>query len=357
MKDLLENKMFKIFIGAIILVILIITIVGILVSGKGKTISAENLSSAAKAYYEKNPALLPKENYDSTTVPLSTLISMGYISSDKEGATCPSYVMVTNMNGTYSYTPFIKCNNSSTNNTTSLMSKLTASMTKTGSGFYNVDGKYIFRGENPNNYVSFGNALWRIIGLDENNNIKMIYSDIYVDYNEWDNRYNKDIGKDRGINDYISNESSRLKEYLNSFFITNTSGKNFTATQISRMVKFNTCIGKADLSTGNINICDEKTTERVSTLTIEDYMSASLDESCSINETINCRNYNFLNASGWTITAYSGNTYQAYFIDKNKGIYPSDTYIRAAVKPVIALKNDVTYAKGSGTYNDPYMIG
>ena len=357
MKDLLDNKMFKVFIGAIILIIVIIIVVGVIVSGKGKTISAENLSSAAKAYYEKNPALLPRENYDSTTVSLSTLISMGYISSDKEGASCPSYVMVTNMNGTYSYTPFIKCNNSGTNNATSLMSKLTASMTKTGSGFYNVDGKFIFRGENPNNYVSFGNTLWRILGLDENNNIKMIYSDIYVDYYEWDNRYNKDIESDRGINDYITNERSRLKEYLDSFFVTNTNGKTFTAEQISRTVKFKTCTGKADLSSGSINVCNDTTTDRVSTLTVEDYINASLDESCSVNETINCRNYNFLNSSGWTITAYNGNTHQAYFIDKNKGVYPLDTHIRSAVRPVIALKNDVVYAKGSGTYNDPYMIG
>lgn len=357
MKDLLENKMFKVFIGAIILVILIIIIVGVIVSGKGKTISAENLTTAAKAYYEKNPALLPRDNYDSTTVPLSTLISMGYISGDKEGSTCPSYVMVTNMNGTYEYTPFIKCNESTTNNSTSLMSKLTANMTKTGSGFYNVDGKFIFRGENPNNYVSFGNTLWRILGLDENNNIKMIYSDIYVDYYEWDNRYNKDVENDKGINDYITNERSRIKEYLDSFFTGNTNGKTFTANQISRTVKFKTCTGKADLSSGNINICDETTTDRVSTLTVLDYINASLDESCSVSDTMNCRNYNFLNTSGWTITAYNGNSYQSYFIDKNKGIYPADTYIRAAVRPVIALKNDVVYAKGSGTYTDPYMIG
>ena len=52
MKDLLENKMFKVFIGAIILIIVIMVIVGVLVSGKGKTLSAENLTTAAKAYYE-----------------------------------------------------------------------------------------------------------------------------------------------------------------------------------------------------------------------------------------------------------------------------------------------------------------
>lgn len=356
MKDLLENKMFKVFIGAIILIILIIVIVIVVVSNQTKSLTATDIANAAKAYYEKNPALLPKENYDSATVSVSTLVANGYISSDKEGATCPSYAMVTNMNGTYSYTPFIRCN-TNTATTTTLMSKLTANMTNTGSGFYNDNGKFIFKGENPNNYVKFGDLLWRIIGLDENNNIKMIYSDVYIDYYEWDNRYNIDVHEDKGINEYVSSEKSRIKEYLDTFFSNELNIDKFTAERIARTTKFNTCIGKADITTGNINICNETINSRIATLTIDDYLNASLDDLCSIDNTVNCRNYNYLNLDGWTINATSANTYQAYFIDKDKGLYAVDTYIRAAVRPVIALKNDVIYASGSGTMLDPYMIG
>ena len=355
MKNLLENKMFKVFIGVILLVILIIIIAIVLISGQNKTLTEQDLINGANAYYLKNPALLPKENYDSVTVQLSTLISGGYISSEKEGSTCPSYVMVTNMNGTYSYTPFIKCTQDNTP-ATSLMSKLTADMTNNGSGFYNVNGKFIFRGENPNNYVKFGESLWRVIGLDEFNNIKMIYSDIYVDYYEWDNRYNKDVNEDKGINEFIGNEKSRLKEYLDSFFSLENNIDKYTAARIARTVKFNTCIGKVDITTGNINTCSETYNSRIATLTIDDYINASLDTACDINNTVNCRNYNFLNLDGWTINANSSNTYQAYFIDKDKGMYSIDTYIRGAVRPVIALKNDVTYVSGSGTQLDPFMI-
>lgn len=356
MKDLLENKMFKVFIAVILLVIVIIIIAIVLISGKNKTLSEQDLINAANSYYQKNPALLPKENYDSTTVQLSTLISSGYISNEKEGSTCPTYVIVTNMNGTYSYTPIIKCATNNTN-TTSLMSKLTAGITTTGSGLYNDNGKFIFKGENPNNYVRFGESLWRIIGLDENNSIKMIYSDIYVDYYEWDNRYNNDVNKDKGINDYIGNEKSRIKEYLDSFFSNENNINKYNAARIARTTKFNTCIGKVDINLGNINTCSETINSRIATLTIDDYINASLDSLCNINNTVNCRNYNFLNLDGWTINANSSNTYQAYFIDKDKGLYAVDTYIRAAVRPVIALKNDVTYVSGSGTQLDPYMIG
>lgn len=356
MKNLLENKMFKVFIGMILLIIIIIVIAIVLISGQNKTLTEQDLINGATSYYQKNPTLLPKENYDSVSVQLSALVSGGYISSEKEGSSCPSYVMVTNMNGTYSYTPFIKCNTDNSS-VTSLMSKITSSLTTNGSGLYNDNGKYIFKGENPNNYVRFGESLWRIIGLDEFNNIKMIYSDIYVDYYEWDNRYNKDVNQDKGINEFIGSEKSRLKEYLDSFFANQNNINKYTAARIARTAKFNTCIGKVDVSTGSINTCSETYNSRIATLTIDDYINASLDTLCSINNTINCRNYNFLNLDGWTINANSSNTYQAYFIDKDKGLYSIDTYIRGAVRPVIALKNDVTYVSGSGTQIDPYMIG
>ena len=360
MKELLENKSFKVFIGVILLVILIIIIAVVLVSSKNKSLTEQDLINGANAYYTKNPALLPKENYDSVSVQLSTLISNGIISNDKNISTCPIYVIVTNMNGTYSYTPVMNCADNNTANA-SLVSKITSNITTNGSGLYNSNGKFIFRGENPNNYVKFGESLWRIIGLDENNNIKMIYSDIYIDYYEWDNRYNKDVNQsgilDKGINNFVGNEKSRLKEYLDSFFANENNIEKFTAARIARTVKFNTCIGKANIESGNINICSDTYNSRISTITIDDYVNASLDSSCNFNDTMSCRNYNFLNLDGWTITANSSNTYQAYFIDKDEGIYTKDTYIRSAVRPVIALKNDVLYISGSGTMLDPYMIG
>ena len=349
MKDLLENKMFKVFIGMILLIILIIIIAILIINGKNKTLTGQDLINGATSYYQKNPALLPKENYDSVTVNLSTLVTGGYISSGKEGSTCPSYVIVTNMNGTYTYTPFIKCNNDNSN-ATSLMSKITASMTTTESGLYNYNGKYIFRGENPNNYVRFADSLWRIVGLDENNNIKMIYS-------EWENRYNKDVDRDKGVNDFIGSEKSRIKEYLDSFFANENNINKYTATHLARTTKFNTCISKIDVGNGSVNTCAETYNSRIATLTVDDYINASLDTACSINNTVNCRNYNFLNLDGWTINAYSGNSYQAYFIDKDKGLYEVDAYIRGAIRPVIALKNDVVYVSGSGTQIDPYIIG
>ena len=166
------------------------------------------------------------------------------------------------MNGNYSYTPVLMCNNGTTTNTT-LVNKLVSNLVTTGSGLYNDNGKYLFKGENPNNYVQFGESKWRIIGLDENNNIKMIYSDLYVQYQAWDDRYNKDVDKQNGINEYVGNEKSRIKEYLDTFFTNENNIEKFNAARISKTTKFTTCTGKADLENGNINICSDTLTERI----------------------------------------------------------------------------------------------
>lgn len=356
MKELLENKLFRVCLGAIVFIILIIIIVMLIVSGRNKTITEQSLSNAAKLYYERNTALLPRENYDSVSVSISTLIQNGYINKDAKGATCPSYVTVTNMNGNYSYTPFIMCSSGNTINTISLVNKIVSNQVTTGSGLYNDNGKYIFKGENPNNYVRFGESNWRIIGLDENNNIKMIYSDLYVQYQAWDDRYNKDIDKPNGINEYMSNEKSRIKEYLDNFFINENNIEKYTGGRVAKTTKHTVCVGKANLNSGDINICDETITERISTITIEDYVNASLDSSCNMLNTKNCQNYNFLNMSGWTINADSKDSHSVYYIDDEEGIQSAPAYIGKAIRPVITLKNDTIYVSGTGTQLDPFMI-
>ena len=48
---------------------------------------------------------------------------------------------------------------------------------KSGDGLYKdgyISDRYIYRGANPDNYVSFNNELWRIVSVDGNGNIQII---------------------------------------------------------------------------------------------------------------------------------------------------------------------------------------
>lgn len=353
MKNLDKNKTYKILGIAIIFIVVIIVIICIALGGKNKIINETNLSLAAQKYFKNNSTILPQNNYDSNTVSLATLISAGYINGESEGATCPSYVVVTKMNNDYTYTPFIKCNLSTT---PTLLSKVMASITTSGEGLYNYNGKYIFRGKDPNNYVKFGDTLWRIIGLDKNTNIKMIYSKGAVLYNFWDSKYNSTTDRQSGINDYINEEGkSNVKAYLEEYF--KEYPELFTGERIARMVKYDVCIGKANLASNSLNTCSKLLQNQlISIITAEDYLDASLDQTCTATNTKTCQNYNFLNQNGWTITANSQNSYEVYYTDNDEGLKLQSAYIQKAVRPVIALKNDVTYISGTGTAIDPYVI-
>lgn len=348
-KELMENKLFKICLLSIVALIVIIVIVALIAGSKGSRITEASLQNAAKSYLEKNPNMYPKDKYATTTIPISTLVSAGYISGKSDGASCPSYVTVINMGKTYGYSATLKCSNEATN---TLLSKLLLNQVTSGNGLYNSNGKYVFKGENPNNYVKFAESKWRIIGIDEANNIKMIYSDITTSdyYIKWDDRYNEEIKESKGINNF---EVSRLKEFLDNYIDNNQT--LFTAPRMMKLSKHSVCTGK--INEVDTNVCSSKVDNvYVSTITAQDYVNASLDSNCSISNSISCQNYNFLNKKSWTITAYKDNTYGAYYIDDTEGLQYGQAYLTRATLPVISLRSDTIYVSGTGTEADPFMI-
>lgn len=348
-KKLLGNKMMRLFMGAILFIIVLIIIIMIAVGGKAKAINENTLVNAAKRYLTSNSSLLPVDGI-STNVSLTTLISNGYLNSKMEGATCASYVTVSNVKGNYSYIPFIKCGNDS--DTLLLGDTLLKNVVTTGDGLYNYNNSYIYRGENPNNYVKLSNKLWRIVGFDKLNNIRIIYRDSDVDHEEWDDRYNTTTDDKNGINDY---ELSRVKEYLDGLFTSYP--EIYTNAVIARLTKTNICVGKVDISSNVVDSCS-KTIENAyaSIISVNDYVNASLDTSCTTANNKTCQNYNFLNKTSWTISGYSNDTINAYYIHSSNGLSLAKTYFSKSIYPVITLKNNIILVSGTGTKTDPYIV-
>lgn len=357
LKKLWNNKMMRTFILVIIGIIILI-IIAVMFIGKGsKNVTETSLVNAAKRYETNTANVLPLNEYDSRIISLSQLISSGYLESDDEGASCSSYVVVVKIGNDYEYTPHIKCNNESDSKL--LSNKILSNVTSSGSGLYRHNDTYIYRGDNPNNYVLLGGKKWRIVGFDNLNNIRIVYSDTAPDYQEWDDRYNIDVDKDDGINEY---NLSRIKDYLDNYLNTYGEGNDndeiiFTSKVKSKLAKSTICIGKIDLDSNNIDTCSSKLDNvTASVITATDYMNASLDTLCSTSNTKNCQNYNFLNRTGWTISAYSGDTVKTYFIDESNGLRLASSYIRKAIRPVVVLRSDTIYVSGNGTETDPYVI-
>ena len=85
----------------------------------------------------------------------------------------------------------IKCN------AENVKAKLLKVTTTQGDGLYKdkyEDGRYIYRGENPSNYIIFNNELWRIIALENDGTIKIIKNNILEKKLNYDDINNRDVG-------------------------------------------------------------------------------------------------------------------------------------------------------------------
>ena len=121
------------------------------------------------------------------------------------------YYYVTLRNGDYIYTPYLYCENYNTEFLYDYIKEkeqIIENINAGEDGLYKYGDKLIYRGEIVNNYVFFNDELWRILRIDENNNIRMIQNEGLGEI-VWDDRYNANVDKTIGYNGF---EKSRLKE-------------------------------------------------------------------------------------------------------------------------------------------------
>lgn len=364
MKFIAKN-LIKIVIALVLIVSITILVLKVVTENQpGNSAEERALIAAAKKYYENKKGELPKENYQTVTVSSSILISNGYLEPtvDKDGNTisCSSYVTVVKSNDLYSYNPYIKCGKG--DDTVLLYDKLMENAIETyenkngTNGLFKTNNEYTFRGDNPLNYVKFANRMWRIVKIDENRNIKLIYAESSYEPKPWDDRYNVDRKSNTGINDY---KVSTVRDYIYKFFNADTA---FSDASRARVAPIDICIGKrpvGNLSTdGSIECSTKMQNEMIYLIQASEYLNASNDPSCPNVNIVACQNYNFLSGvrSYWSITATEGSTSQAYRIIPETGLVARDTNTHLNVLPLISLRSDTIYYDGNGTKETPYLV-
>ena len=274
-----------------------------------------------------------------------------------------------------------------------------------------------YYGSNPNNYVSFNNELWRIIGVF-GNNVKLIRSEKLANLS-WDSS-DSTINNGYGINqwgestyeDGTTYEGSDLMQYLNKMYYggttvtcyggyknsTTTCPKNSkgnfltldeTAKSLIDNYTWNTgaveTTKKADTlafynaERGSVNgkICFSgtgcnDTVTRTTTWTgyvglpyVTDWGYASSESTCEtdmyVRDSSNsyaCKNNNWMHWSSW-LWYMSPSTLSAHFswaiyvVGYNNSGYTAGGY---SVKPSIYLKSNVLIESGAGTSNNPYIL-
>ena len=273
----------------------------------------------------------------------------------------------------------------------------------TGDGLYEdsyEDGRLIYRGQNPNNYIMFNDELWRIIAKEVDGTYKIIRNDVLEDraFDEANHRsteknsycQNPLVGcgvyaavegefstPDGAVKGTVTEDSS-IKIYLNEDYYTN----NINSTAKGQMTSHSFNIGAVEkLSSSSAdsiekNISGEKMYTwigNVGLANVSDLLRASTNPLCtsatySQNNQNNCNSNYLLNSTDflryWTINVYYMVTELRYNNIVWTGISNeslsavnrvSNASNTNSIRPVVFLKSDITLS-GEGTSDSPYRI-
>ena len=289
-----------------------------------------------------------------------------------------------------------------------------------GDGLYEdqyEDGRYIYRGSNPDNYIQFNNELWRIVAKETDGTYKIVRDELlpqnegytFMAYDVENHRstenntYCKQPYNGCGVFAAVSGtfrtpdgkysgtvtENSSIKEYLNNTYYPTLDG---TAKTQMQSHAFN--IGSVQYldESGNDsiakNIAGEKMyqwTGNVGLVNVSDLLKASTNTACtSATDEVNafmqytpretCGSYltyfdtineELEGISYWTMNAFSvgseDNSYNVWSAAFYRGVggfgldsASSDDLTGA--RPVLYLKSTIQITGGNGTKLDPFVI-
>ena len=216
------------------------------------------------------------------------------------------------------------------------------------------EGKYTYKGANPNNYVTFNNekAGWRIISINSDGTIKII-KDASIRDIAWDTSASNKWNRPASLNTYLNGD------YYNSL----------TSTAQSQIVEATYYAGAVTYNNNDMQdqISDEKAVKskvKVALPTLSEYLRANSNkEQCGTLSLIGrnyrtCKNsdWMFNNDYWWTLSPSPGSS--DVFIVYSGGYANSGdaSYASNAVRPAITLSSEVQITGGIGTESDPYIL-
>lgn len=347
-------------VGAIVLIIIILLLYNAFFKKNSYSSVEDKVLQAAKKYYSDNANLLPKNINDEVSINSTTLTSGDYLKSLDElvpdkNVNCTATVTVTKISDSYRYVSKLKCGEKYETKAIADYIKSNENTVISGQGLYEMNGDLVYRGDNPNNNVSFAGKKWNIVKI-ENGQLELILSEKLTRVT-WDDRFNIERNQDDGINNY---SVSRANDYLTNLY---NSDELIKGNDKLVVAAHNLYIGKrsADVSynDGSIEKSEIMENKYIGLLPLFDYINASLDSDCLSASTQSCANYNYLGSFGynwWTMTGDSDTTHKVYRINTDGKISLSRASTTVYARPVIYLAKDAVYVKGNGTTSNPYVV-
>lgn len=375
-KESIDPKIIRMFIVLIAMFLLIIVLLLLNTTTKVKTTAntlealEKNLKNAAVRYFNKNKDKLPLISGEYKTITSDELISGGYLKSltvSKLNKTCKGNVKVYQQSkNMYQYITYVDCGdvnyssktlgkevmkqNIETSNTKDGLYNM-ASISKASSSKTTLTSGYIFRGEDPNNYVKIHSTLYRIIKIDMEGDL-LITPNTYGILSSYDDRHNSFTSKTSGKNDYTR---SLLKKNLEDNLERNKANSPLLYVNL---VEKNFCVGQRmprDVGKDGKYECKTIDNNKVAALAAYEYMAASLDKNCLMTTSVECQNYNFLSKHNtWLSTPSVKASNLAFYVSKT--IKEEECNRMMNVLPVYAISKNTVISGGSGSKLDPYVV-
>ena len=231
---------------------------------------------------------------------------------------------------------------------------ITLPLASEGDGLYAdeyEEGRYIYKGANPNNYITFNNETWRILSIEGDGRIKIVRNEL-LPSREWDSTLSNNWDRPSDIKTYLNGE------YLESITVNK-----------EKIVPSTWSIGK--VKSGNNDLAGQIASENgrqskeasVGLITVSEYLRANTNKELCGNFNLNynnrdlCKTTNWLlkGTSYWTISPNSSDSTIVFRVDVSLTGGSANNPYSIAVRPAITLSSDITLS-GSGRAGDPYII-
>ncbi len=233
-----------------------------------------------------------------------------------------------------------------------------------------IGGNIRYYGADPNNYVSFNNELWRIIG---------VFKDIDDGTGTKETRIkiarNKSIGNYAwDLNDVNEWSTATLNTYLNGTYLPNltSDAKNMIGDALWNLGGSSNGVGlyandyyTFERSTTVYSGRSTTWTGKIALMYSSDYMYAGDLSKCSLDGTnwndgqTNCRDTSWLrntSTNQWTITPYTSYSSYVFIVHSTGSVVSNPVYRTYASRPVLFLKSDVQITGGDGSQNNPFTL-
>lgn len=275
-------------------------------------------------------------------VEVEDLVKLKYLSKAKiKGCIKISYNEKTNTHA-YSYV------NSKCSNIITLTDKLISNITTSGDGLYKDGNTYIYKGDNPHNYILINNELYRVLSINKDG-VKVIRNNS-IDYKEFDSniRNNEEnkycYNSINGCNAYVSDGINTIKDSAVYEYLENVCSKIDNSNILFNKTNWNLGL-VSDVNNDIKSIINNTNTSTIGLINLNEYLNASLD------------NHNWLNngENYWTLTGNSNNNYEVWVISDNGTIISQQANLSYGIRPVLNINGNIKVT-GSGLLEDPYIL-